>query len=224
MVRLTDETGEDFMDRLREMFGPSGGAPSGAGSRGGAPSGAGSGGGAAPAKPWHIPYGAGAGGGGVGWDTASKLIQHFESGGRNVMNNMADATHTAGGYFQITNSTWRQFAPLVPNASAYSSAISAPYAIQSAVAKAIYEYEGFAPWANYDAPLAAALSHLHSTRLGDNTIHHHGSPIVTGHSGDTHITVNAHGNAAPNAIARSVADRQRRVVADAIRYLTPVFS
>lgn len=85
------------------------------------------------------------------------LIMKYESAGRNVMNYINDKTHTAGGYFQITNSTWRNFAPAEVQAK-YSSAISAPYNVQRAVAERILESPGgIHHWSNYNPKLAAAL-------------------------------------------------------------------
>ena len=54
---------------------------------------------------------------------ALDLIADCESDGRNVMNYINDATHTAGGYWQITNTTWRayggtEFAPTAIQATA----------------------------------------------------------------------------------------------------------
>jgi hypothetical protein len=96
----------------------------------------------------------------IPWETAEKWIEKFESGGKNVMNYINDASHTAGGYFQITNSTWHEFSRLVKGAEKYATAISAPFSVQEAVAKAIYEARGAGPWAAYDKPLAETLLNL----------------------------------------------------------------
>jgi hypothetical protein len=50
------------------------------------------------------------------WARADPLILKYESmGGQNVPNYRFDATHTAGGPHQITNSTWKEFnGPLEP--------------------------------------------------------------------------------------------------------------
>lgn len=63
-------------------------------------------------------------------------ILNRESGGRNVtQGNIGDINNQTGdlaqGYFQITNGTWRDFGG---NATPYSSAIAAPYAVQRDVA------------------------------------------------------------------------------------------
>jgi hypothetical protein len=97
---------------------------------------------------------------------AISIIEHFESGGRNVLNYAYDALHTASGYLQITNSTWRDFAGKVAGASQYATAISAPREIQEAVGRAIYAARGWSPWSNYDAPLRHYLSSIPATRLG----------------------------------------------------------
>jgi len=52
------------------------------------------------------------------WEKAKPLILRFESmGGQNIPNYRFDATHTAGGPFQITNSTWQQFGGGTPTSS-----------------------------------------------------------------------------------------------------------
>jgi LysM repeat protein len=55
-------------------------------------------------------------------DEAFNLIAECETGGRNVMNYINDATHTASGPWQITNTTWRayggtEFAPTAMQAT-----------------------------------------------------------------------------------------------------------
>lgn len=86
------------------------------------------------------------------------LIEKDESGGRNVKNFRFDATHTASGYWQITNTTWKRYAPGVGvDIQQYPTADSAPKSTQRDVARAIYESEGAAPWANYNKQLAADL-------------------------------------------------------------------
>lgn len=78
----------------------------------------------------------------------------YESGGRNVPNYRYDSGHTAGGYHQITNSTWRDFAPQAGvSLAAYPTAMSAPKNIQDAVAEKIPPER----WLDYNPRLARAL-------------------------------------------------------------------
>lgn len=98
-------------------------------------------------------------------------IEHFESGGRNVFNYMYDALHTASGYFQITNSTWRRYAPLVTGAlERGTAAINYSFETQRDVADQILKHEGVGPWANYNSRLRAYLGGDYTgIRYGDRT-------------------------------------------------------
>ena len=136
------------------------------------------------------------------------------------MNYINDAMHTAGGYFQITNSTWRRYASAVQGAGQFASAISAPFETQKAVAKQIFEHEGFGPWANYDPRLASALGAMDKTALGGDIHHHAGDKNVTVNGGDIHVTV--HGSADAHRLADTVAQKQKRTLGDAVRNLAPV--
>jgi hypothetical protein len=162
---------------------------------------------------------------GRGWDEASGLIEHFESGGRNIMNYMNDALHTAGGYFQITNSTWRRYASAVQGAGQFASAISAPFETQKAVAKQIFEHEGFGPWANYDPRLASALGAMNKTALGGDVHHNHheGDRTAIGHKGDLNVTIHS-ASTDPNLIATAVTNRHSRTWANVVRLTAPTFT
>lgn len=82
-------------------------------------------------------------------DDALNAIMTAESGGRNVPNYMYDSGHTAQGYFQITNSTWRAYAGQAGvDVSQYPNAMSAPYDVQRQVAGTIYDQRGFADWSS----------------------------------------------------------------------------
>lgn len=107
------------------------------------------------------------------------IIEHFESAGRNVMNFINDARHTASGFFQITNSTWRQFAGQVAGAGQYAAAILAPYSIQRAVAQAIYNAQGFGPWENYNPRLHSYLSQMQTTRMAPGNSVRYGDRSAT---------------------------------------------
>jgi hypothetical protein len=86
------------------------------------------------------------------------LIEKYESGGRNVLNYMYDKTHTAGGYYQITNSTWRDIAPKAGiDLGLFPTAISAPKEVQRQAAAKLFEERGWSPWALYNPALARAI-------------------------------------------------------------------
>jgi hypothetical protein len=88
------------------------------------------------------------------------LIEHYESGGRNVMNYINDAWHTAGGYWQITNTTWRYAAPGAGvDLTQYPIAISAPREVQHSVAIALFDRFGVLPWAPFNPRLAEAVGY-----------------------------------------------------------------
>lgn len=100
------------------------------------------------------------------------LIEKYESGGRNIMQNVVPAgggynpsvgrvtgPSTAQGYYQITNTTWREYAPKAGvDLEKYPTAMTAPKPVQSAVAQKLFDEQGFAPWAPYNPRLAAAIS------------------------------------------------------------------
>ena len=90
------------------------------------------------------------------------LISKYESGNRNVMNYIGDSTHTAQGYFQLTNTNWRNLAPgLGVDLGQYPTAMTAPYETQALVANQLLSGPqagaGIQNWANYNPSLNAAL-------------------------------------------------------------------
>ena len=87
------------------------------------------------------------------------LIKQDESGGRNINNFRFDPTHTAGGLYQITDSTWNRYAPQVgaPKLSYPLSPKDRPEEEQTKVADTILRNDGAGPWANYNPKLAADL-------------------------------------------------------------------
>jgi hypothetical protein len=112
------------------------------------------------------------GGGNLRVGGALDLIEKYESGGRNVMQGVVGpgggynpstgtvtGPSTAQGYYQITNSTWRDAAPKAGVSLAdYPNAMSAPKDVQRAVAQQLYNERGMAPWAPYNANLRAAIA------------------------------------------------------------------
>jgi len=100
------------------------------------------------------------------------LIEKYESGGRNVMQGIVPpgggynpsvgrvtGPSTAQGYYQITNTTWRDAAPKAGvDLAQFPTAMSAPKEVQAKVAQALYNERGFQPWAPYNPKLAQAIS------------------------------------------------------------------
>lgn len=111
-------------------------------------------------------------GGGMTRDRALDLIEQYESDGRNIHQglvgpkggyNPSTGTVTgpssAQGYYQITNSTWKAYAPGAGvDLSKYPNAMSAPRDVQRTVAGSIYDKRGFADWAPYNAALRGAIA------------------------------------------------------------------
>ncbi|MGJ2408953.1 hypothetical protein ACR8FJ_22580, partial [Salmonella enterica subsp. enterica serovar Paratyphi A] len=92
------------------------------------------------------------------------LILKYESGGRNVMNfegnrrNLDPATargYTAQGYYQVLNTNWRRLAPKLGIKE--RNAMAASLEDQTKVALALMRESGIKNWANFNAPLRAAL-------------------------------------------------------------------
>ena len=97
--------------------------------------------------------------GGDAVDRFLDLAAQHESGWRNIHQGLVPrAVSTAQGYFQITNTTWKNFAP--PEVLAqYPNAMSAPYEVQRQVARNIVTTSGVQHWTDYNAALrASALS------------------------------------------------------------------
>lgn len=91
-------------------------------------------------------------------DAALRLISKYESGDRNVPNFRYDPGHTAGGYYQITNTNWRNYGPRVGiDLKQHPNAMAAPQDVQARVAKLMHKERGFADWAPFNPGLAAAL-------------------------------------------------------------------
>jgi hypothetical protein len=88
-------------------------------------------------------------------DQQLSSIMTAESGGKNVYNYMytSDPTYyTASGYYQITNTTWKQGAAWAGvDTSRYPTAISAPYSVQTSVANSLIDHVGMQPWSGSKA-------------------------------------------------------------------------
>ncbi len=103
-------------------------------------------------------------------DTALDLIAQHESGGRNIKQQIVPAgggynpsvgkvtgPSTAGGPWQITNTTWNKRAPREITQK-YPTAMSAPVEVQRDVARKIFNETGFNDWAPYNASLRQAIA------------------------------------------------------------------
>jgi hypothetical protein len=119
------------------------------------------------------------------------LISKYESGGRNVMNYIGDRTHTAQGYYQITNSNWRKIAPRLGITA--PNAMSASLADQARVAQVLLHGPGGAGnWTRYNPRLAAALRRgekYHAPTAAVPAAHK--APLKPGQQ-DTHLYVDGH--------------------------------
>lgn len=97
---------------------------------------------------------------------ALPIISKYESGDANVLTKIQPSLgppNTASGYYQITNPTWQQYAPLAgvslleyPTAMG-TTANPTPQDVQAKVATALYNDRGLQPWSS-NAPLIAALT------------------------------------------------------------------
>lgn len=112
----------------------------------------------------------------VSTNQALQVISYRESGNQNIYNYMHATNpnyYTAGGYYQITNTTWQNGAKLAGvDTSQYPTAISAPPEVQTQVAGKLYETYGFSPWQG-NPRSAADMATLNSggslSYVGDNT-------------------------------------------------------
>ncbi|NDB59785.1 hypothetical protein EB001_15255, partial [bacterium] len=84
------------------------------------------------------------------------LVLRYESGNRNVPNYINDRTHTAQGYYQLTNTNWRNLAPKLGITA--SSAMEATKEEQTRVALALLRQSGQGNWTNYNPALRDAVS------------------------------------------------------------------
>ena len=110
---------------------------------------------------------------------ALDAIMKFESGGKNVHQNIVPAgggfnpstgtvtgPSSAQGYFQMITPTWRSAAKMAGiDTEQYPTAMTAPYEVQRKAAAALYAKEGFKPWAPYNAALR---SHIAKNKLASN--------------------------------------------------------
>lgn len=93
----------------------------------------------------------------------SDLVKSFEnaSGDPTKLNYAYDATHTASGLYQFTNTTWRQYASQIGvDLGLYPTAASAPASVQDQVFGQAVARNGLNDWTcpGCDAPLSNYLS------------------------------------------------------------------
>jgi hypothetical protein len=90
-----------------------------------------------------------------------QLVALAESGNRNIPNYRFDATHTAGGHFQITDTNWLHYAPRLDiDIGKWPNAMSAPEQLQGQVAGLMYAETGYMPWVPYNARLRRDFSNV----------------------------------------------------------------
>ncbi|WP_267423181.1 phage tail tape measure protein [Methylobacterium sp. GC_Met_2] len=92
------------------------------------------------------------------------LITKYEAGGRNVPNYINDRRHTAQGYYQITNSNWRNIAPKLGITA--PNAMSASLEDQTRVALHLRRASGLGNWTRYNPRLRGALGRGEQIQAG----------------------------------------------------------
>lgn len=99
------------------------------------------------------------------------LAKKYESGGRNIEQQVVGpqggynpsvgrvtGPSSAGGYYQMIDSTWQYAARLAGiDTTKYPRAINAPEDVQQKAAEALYDKRGLADWAPYNRPFARAV-------------------------------------------------------------------
>jgi len=104
---------------------------------------------------------------GIDASTAAALtaIGGPESRFKNIPNFRYDSGHTAQGYYQITNTNWRKYAPQLGVTT--DNAMASSFEDQSRVAALMYKKEGFAPWDRaHGGPLPVGYSLAANTGTG----------------------------------------------------------
>jgi hypothetical protein len=96
-------------------------------------------------------------------------VKRYESGGRNIHQGVVSPNvSSAQGYYQITNSTWRDTAPKAGvDLEKYPNAMSAPKEVQRAVAERLYSERGAQPWAAFNPALAKAIGYAGASSRGE---------------------------------------------------------
>jgi hypothetical protein len=96
-------------------------------------------------------------------------VKRYESGGRNIHQGVVSPNvSSAQGYYQITNSTWRDTAPKAGvDLEKYPTAMTAPKEVQRAVAEQLYSERGAQPWAAFNPALAKAIGYAGASSRGE---------------------------------------------------------
>lgn len=84
------------------------------------------------------------------------LVLKYESGNKNVPNYINDKTHTAQGYYQLTNTNWRDIAPKLGITA--PTAMAATKEEQTRVALALLRQSGEGNWTNWNPQLREAVN------------------------------------------------------------------
>ncbi len=92
------------------------------------------------------------------------------NGGYNPSTGTITGPSTAQGYYQITNSTWRDIAAAAGiDLKQYPNAMSAPREVQDRAASALYDQRGASPWAPYNANLRSWMGGFGGQGAGNSS-------------------------------------------------------
>lgn len=145
-------------------------------------------------------------------DQTLDLIMKYESGGRNIHQNIVPSgggynpsvgrvtgPSSAQGFFQITNPTWRDGAGFAGvDLKQYPNAMSAPYDVQRQVAGALLDKRGVSPWAPYNANLRGALAGQGAGAANDNDAARNANTLREAYEGWNTPLANANRNLTAN--------------------------
>jgi hypothetical protein len=102
-------------------------------------------------------------------DSVLNVIAQHETGNRNVPNYRYDATHTASGFYQITDTNWRAYGQGVVDLSKYPHAIDAPKEVQAQVAARMYREQGIGPWSSSSGGSIKSVAQFNAEVAADHT-------------------------------------------------------
>lgn len=130
----------------------------------------------------------------MAFQSLADFVKYYENraGDPTALNYRYDATHTASGLYQFTNTTWRNYAGQIGvDTNQYPSAASAPSSVQDAVFQQAVTKNGLADWTcpGCNPALTSALA-------ADPSI---GSlPITSGSGGSSTLAGTSGGGGAPS--------------------------
>lgn len=158
-------------------------------------------------------------------DLALDLTGQHESNWRNIHQNVVPAgggynpsvgrvtgPSSAQGYYQITNNTWKNFAPDAGvDLKQYPNAMAAPHEVQRQVARHIMETDGVQHWTNYNDKLRSSFI-AHGLPLKGPLAGGGGGRTETAQSDPaaTRLPIQMAQASAPTMTDASVIDRQRQ--------------